>query len=333
MANAAIISEFNTRGKDISLAGTGFEYLVQTFMLDYAVTRDKGKAHDQALKKMLNLVVTPSQFPNSHPIYKAHGLFGKDEYALIHDDGKIAAGKIIEYVHDVYDYRVVGVHHTGSEISGKIVEQLTGKKSNADLVLEVSFRELYEYIGTSLKYSKSMKQTDNTLKVYSPTVKTLARRLDDIAKGDSLSKSVARIRDASVAAQKKTVAKYHKLLSSTFGEEETRLYYTEKPCRYTPTYEGQRVVAGKLSHGACSYIRDCGDKKLRALFNEMAEYNLKMKHDFCDEFYKTIKAIVAKGGTKKLYKALFNFSVDQLPTVSVSTSRRAKGTVVCLFFL
>lgn len=351
-ANAAVIGEFSFRGKDTALAGMTFEYILDDALNEYVRLRRSGFNEDgsRELVNRFNKFYNPTRFRHNKTVMKAHQRFGHDEWVGIGKDAVKTADSLILHLTEQQEMQLLKSHHTGGG-AGKgrgedAVKKLTGKTSSADLVLKGKKRRAkpFKFLGASLKYSKSLGENGNRIKIYAPTVETFAELLAGISekitgKSCRLLARCRKIADNSIDKQETILARHHKVLSRHFGQNVVKSFYGKLPIKYTPIKDERGVVVrGRLSHGATSYMRDLGNTKpsLHNVYADLILINLQTKRQIAQQLARVVKNIMKYGSKQDihmLFQRILNLGPDQLDTLNVTVSRQKDRIDISIFDL
>lgn len=339
------------RGEETAHSGFSNEHFTHQHLTEYVRHLGAGGSHETGIEKITRAKFNPAKIKPDHPLQNAMRAIGSDEVGRIHDDSKNTAVAIINHLRSNYNLGVSGSHHVGKVGSAgeEEVRKLTGKPSNADVVVETvtpkkkkGFALAHmEHIGASLKYSKGAK---GDVKIYAPSISHMAEIIEDHheemhGKRLGIQESIRAATNSGLAAQRAIVKKHAAALKRHFSSAE---FTRNKDPKHVKKYLGkvsgaEDLEKGVLNAAGMSYIRN--HPKLRAIYDEMASENLKMKQTIAGHLHRGITAVLGnqKAGTKgkkvqeSLVRTMANIQrpeeSDSLPTFLVSTER-GRGTQI-----
>ena len=264
----------DTKGAKTAKTGQTSEKVITLYLEYYIKKRKEGLSHKKALEA-IDKIVQIDVFDD----YVDE--FGMEEYIILEDNSKCAAIAAIQAeLHDA--------HHVGLKGVAE-VESLTGKRSNADIVLKTcdKLQKISDYIGSSLKYSKLKSSASSVVKIYSPTLSTFISVLESYHTQNILP-HLQVIAMEGLNAQREATQKFHHELLDIFKES---IRYNNRPCKYAQDKETNLFL---LSRGAISYLRDSKDPALREIYDEISKHNLFMKRKLTDVLYETVEDVVKK---------------------------------------
>jgi len=345
-------------GATTAVSGHANEHFATSFINDYVSSMNnhmsnghtQEEAHNKALEEMNSRSYNHEDWKDHPGLKKAHEIFDHEEMSKIHDDSKITTNAIISHLKDKYDMMVTRGHHMGIE-GPEGAEKLTGKPTEADMIVEgmgkrgepKTAQAFTEYLGASLKYSKS---AGNSLKIFSPSITTMASLIDKhesdmgMRTNRSLSDELEEIKNDGISEQRKSLAEHHDILQDYFSKKDAEKQAKSKRKinpSYTPEYDSNgNVIGAQMSQAAVSHIRDSKIPELRAAYDSMSSKNLEMKTRLAEAFHNRISNILnyehpdpekSKQIKESLFRSVTNLFVDKLPTFLVSTTR-GKGASV-----
>jgi len=323
-----------SKGADTAFSGHANEHLTHHLLQKY-INHLKNSlqngsnlesSHSAAMQHMLNQKYDPNKFSQIPELGNARAHFGDEEMGNMHEDSKKTASAIINHLRNNYNLGVSDSRHIGKEN--------VGRSGGADLEIstqndrgEPDKSKVYlEHLGASLKYAKS---PSSTIKIHSPSVKTMSGIIDkhhQLMHGEKsgLQETLNNIGKEGVLSQQTALAKHHDVLSKYFNE------LGDKKLTYKPMMNSNgQVIGGNLSKHAVSHLRDSKDPKLRAAYNDMANENLKMKTRMAAALHDSISKILDHPSTspehdqikESLIRDMANIHKDQAPSILVSTER------------
>ena len=339
------------RGEETAHSGFSNEHFTHQHLTEYVKHLGAGGSHETGIEKINRAKFNPAKIKPDHPLQNAVRAIGSEEVGKIHDDSKNTAIAIVNHLRNNYNLGVSGSHHVGKVGSAgeEEVRKLTGKPSNADVVVETvtpkkkkGFALAHiEHIGASLKYSKGAK---GDVKIYAPSISHMAEIIEDHheemhGKRLGIQESIRAAANSGLAAQRAIVKKHAAALKRHFSSAE---FTRNKDPKHVKKYLGkvsgaEDLEKGVLNAAGMSYIRN--HPKLRAIYDEMASENLKMKQTIAGHLHRGITGVLGnqKAGTKgknvqeSLVRTMANIQrpeeSDSLPTFLVSTER-GKGSQI-----
>jgi|694.fasta_scaffold00790_48 hypothetical protein len=343
-----IVENFLVEGRGEETAHGGFanEHFTVNHINEYVKHVSSGGSHESGLKKIKGAKFDKGAYKSGHPIKNAIDAIGHKQVESIHEDSKDTAHAIINHLRDNYGSNVTNSHHVGKVGAAGVeeVKKLTGKASNADVVLSTKHPKKgaghalahLEHVGASLKYSKSEKE--GSIKIHSPSISNMAKIVDDHheqmhQKSAGVLKGVEDAVKKGVEEQRNIVKKHAKTLETHFKSKE---FLQNKDKKHVKKYLGkvgsaEDYKSGNLNKAGISYINK--NEKMKPIYDEMKAANLKMKQNVAGHLHRGIAAVLdhkSKNPNHAKIKESLTRSIGNvhspeksgsLPTFLVSTDR------------